>query len=369
MSLFEQISKLARPALFSFNPEKAHGLSIKALKSGIVPGAALSRDARLKVSLAGLEFPNPVGLAAGYDKNAEVPDAILKLGFGFTEVGTVTPLAQGGNPKPRVFRLVEDEAVINRLGFNNDGHAAALKRLEERAANGGIVGVNIGANKTSDDFVADYERGIEIFFDVAGYFTANISSPNTPGLRNLQAAEALETLLERIFKQVDKSKAESGRSVPVFLKIAPDLTGQEMDDIAGVVKQSRLNAVIVSNTTLDRDGLKDHNQAGEAGGLSGKPLFQKSTRVLANMRMRLGPDMPLIGVGGISSAEDVISKLEAGASLVQIYTGLIYKGPCLPAHIMKDLSKHLDENNIRHVTDIVGTKTDQWVGNRGANTA
>jgi len=362
LSLFEQISKLARPALFSFNPEKAHALSITALKSGMVPGAAFPNDERLKVSLAGLEFPNPIGLAAGYDKNAEVADAILKLGFGFTEVGTVTPLAQSGNPKPRVFRLVEDNAVINRLGFNNDGHDAALTRLSQRRANGGIVGVNIGANKTSDDFVADYEKGIEKFFNVASYFTANISSPNTPGLRNLQAAEALETLLERIFAQVAKNQAKSGRTVPVFLKIAPDLTEHEMDDIAGVVRQSRLDGVIVSNTTLDRNGLKDQRQAGEAGGLSGKPLFQKSTRVLANMRMRLGPDVPLIGVGGISCADHVISKLEAGASLVQVYTGLIYEGPCLPARIMEDLSAYLDKNDISHITDIVGTKTDEWKG-------
>ncbi len=361
MGLFELASQLARPALFSFSPEKAHTLSIKALKSGVVPGAAFSQDARLSVKLAGLNFPNPVGLAAGYDKNAEVPDAILKLGFGFTEVGTITPLAQEGNPKPRIFRLVEDDAVINRLGFNNEGHDAALARLQQRARKNGIVGVNIGANKTSEDFVADYEKGIKKFYDVASYFTANISSPNTPGLRNLQAAKALETLLNRIFETVGDCEAKSKKTVPVFLKIAPDLTEKEMDDIAEVVKKSHLGALIVSNTTLDRAGLKDQKQASEAGGLSGKPLFSKSTKVLANMRKRLGPDMPLIGVGGISNAQDVISKFEAGASLVQIYTGLIYGGPCLPTKIMEGLSAHLDQNKIVNISDIVGTKTDDWL--------
>lgn len=361
MGIFEFASQLARPALFSFSPEKAHTLSIKALKSGMVPGATFSNDDRLSVKLAGLNFPNPVGLAAGYDKNAEVPDAILKLGFGFTEVGTITPLAQSGNPKPRIFRLVEDDAVINRLGFNNEGHAEAMQRLQARKNNAGIVGVNIGANKTSEDFVADYEKGIEKFFDIASYFTANISSPNTPGLRNLQAAEALETLLNRIFEQVKTCENKTKKTTPVFLKIAPDLTEYEMDDIAEVVKNSHLDALIVSNTTLDRSGLKDQKQASEAGGLSGKPLFAKSTKVLANMRQRLGPDIPLLGVGGISSASDVIAKLEAGASLVQVYTGLIYGGPCLPTKIMEGLSAHLDKHKIKHISDIVGTKTDDWL--------
>lgn len=361
MGLFDLASQLARPALFSMSPEKAHALSIKGLKSGVVPGATFAHDDRLSVKIAGLKLPNPLGLAAGYDKNAEVPDAILKLGFGFTEVGTITPMAQPGNDKPRVFRLVEDEAVINRLGFNNEGHAAALQRLKARHSNGGIVGVNIGANKTSEDFVADYEKGIETFFDVASYFTANISSPNTPGLRNLQAADALQKLLDRIFAQLDKCETRSKKSVPVFLKIAPDLTEYEMDDIAEVVKNSHLDALIVSNTTLDRDGLKDQKQASEAGGLSGKPLFAKSTRVLANMRMRLGPDMPLIGVGGVFTAQDVVAKLEAGASLVQVYTGLIYEGPCMPTKIMEDLTAHLDRNNIAHISTLTGSKTDEWL--------
>ncbi|KAG1702669.1 Dihydroorotate dehydrogenase (quinone) [Nymphon striatum] len=332
MSIFELASQMARPALFSFSPEKAHTLSIKALKSGMVPGATFSIDARLETKLGGLTFPNPVGLAAGYDKNAEVPDAILKLGFGFTEVGTSH--AYLGNPE-----------IPNPV---SSVHAAALARLEVRHSKGGIVGVNIGANKTSEDFVADYEKGIETFFEVASYFTANISSPNTPGLRNLQAADALQTLLDRIFAQVNKCEQKSKNT--------------EMDDIAEVVKKSHLDALIVSNTTLDRDDLKDKKQATEAGGLSGKPLFAKSTKVLANMRMRLGPDMPLIGVGGISNADDVIAKMEAGASLVQLYTGLIYGGPCLPTQIMQDLSAYMDKNEINHVSELVGSKTDDWLG-------
>jgi len=360
MSLVDIASKLALPALFAFNPEKAHGLSISGLKSGVLPAANLKPDQRLNVRIGNLTFPNPLGLAAGYDKNAEVPDAILKLGFGFTEIGTVTPRGQSGNPKPRIFRLIQDQAVINRLGFNNEGHAAALRRLKARAKQSGIVGVNIGANKDSKDFVDDYVMGIERFYEVASYFTANISSPNTPGLRNLQAGEALETLLNRVFDKASQCEQAHNKSLPVFLKIAPDLDENGMDEIASVVNASQLSGIIISNTTLDRDGLRDQKQANEAGGLSGKPLFEKSTRVLAQMRQRLDQKIPIIGVGGISSAADVIAKIEAGASLVQLYTGLVYGGPCLPAKIIKGLSKHLDQNNIKSITDLTGLKTNDW---------
>jgi len=355
------LDKIARRALFKFSPEQAHTLSIKGLKTGILPPSGVRQDNRLAVELAGLTFANPIGLAAGYDKNAEVPDAILKLGFGFTEVGTITPLGQSGNPKPRIFRLEEDEAVINRLGFNNEGHAEALKRLQARQHRGGIVGVNIGANKTSEDFVADYEKGIECFYDVASYFTANISSPNTPGLRNLQAGDALEVLLEQIFETHAQCEAAHKKSVPVFLKIAPDLETGEMDEIAEIVAKSKLSALIVSNTTLDRGGLRDARTAKEAGGLSGKPLFEKSTRVLAEMYKRLNGKIPLIGVGGISSAADVVKKMEAGASLVQVYTGLIYGGPCLPAKLVNGIAEHLDKNKIAIVSDMVGSKVDDWL--------
>ena len=356
MGLFD----LARPALFAFSPEKAHALSIQGLKSGLIPPARLVDDPRLHVSLAGIDFPNPVGLAAGYDKNAEVPDAILSLGFGFAEVGTITPRAQAGNPQPRVFRLVSDKGMINRLGFNNEGHDAALKRLKAREKRSGIVGVNIGANKDSEDFVSDYEKGIDTFYDVASYFTANISSPNTPGLRNLQAGEALKVLLDRIFQRVSANSERCGKKIPVLLKIAPDLDANEMDEIAEVVKQSSLSALIVSNTTLDRNDLNDQQTANEAGGLSGKPLFEKSTRVLAEMYKRLGKDIPLVGVGGIGSAEDAITKIEAGASLVQLYTCMVYAGPCLPSDIVKGITKHLDRTKTSSIKDLAGIKNGDW---------
>ncbi len=356
MGLFD----LARPALFAFSPEKAHGLSIQGLKSGIIPPARLKDDPRLQVPLDSITFSNPVGLAAGYDKNAEVPDAVLSLGFGFTEVGTITPRPQAGNPKPRVFRLTLDKALINRLGFNNEGHAAALARLNARVNTSGIVGVNIGANKDSEDFVADYEKGIDTFYDVASYFTANISSPNTPGLRNLQAGEALEVLLKRVFDRVEENTTRTGKRIPVFLKIAPDLEPAEMDEIAGVVTNSSLSALIVSNTTLDRDTLTERRHANEAGGLSGKPLFEKSTRILAEMYKRVGDQLPLIGVGGVGSAQDAITKIEAGASLVQLYTCMVYAGPCLPSDIVRGLSKHLDNKGIGSINEMIGIKNGDW---------
>ncbi|MGI9352025.1 MAG: quinone-dependent dihydroorotate dehydrogenase [Rhizobiaceae bacterium] len=351
---------LAIPALFAFSPEKAHNLSLAGLKSGLVPSANLKDDRRLHVTVGGLEFTNPVGLAAGYDKNAEVPDAILRLGFGFTEVGTITPLAQPGNPKPRIFRLTGDNAIINRLGFNNDGHAAALAKLLARSSKSGIVGVNIGANKDSPDFVADYETGIDTFYDVASYFTANISSPNTPGLRNLQAGEALEVLLKRIFDKVAANTERTGKSVPVFLKIAPDLEYLEMDEISSVVKASKIAALIVSNTTLDRGMLKYTTHANETGGLSGQPLFEKSTKILAQMYKRLGDTIPLIGVGGVSSAKSAIAKIEAGASLVQLYTGMVYAGPSLPSNIVRGLSRHLDQTGHANISELVGTRNEKW---------
>ena len=355
------ISRLLKPALFTLSPERAHAASILGLKGGLLPPAQKIEDPRLAVNLAGMEFPNPIGLAAGYDKNAEVPDAVLRLGFGFAEVGTITPLAQPGNPKPRIFRLEEYEGVINRLGFNNDGHAAAIERLQQRNDRAGIVGVNIGANKTSEDFVADYEKGIEAFRAYATYFTINISSPNTPGLRNLQAAEALSVLLERVLAKASEVNAQQ----PVFLKIAPDLKLTEMDEIAGVVNASKLDGLIVSNTTLDRKQVDGHRNANEAGGLSGKPVFEKSTRALAQMRQRIDDQIPLIGVGGISSSEQAIAKLEAGANLLQLYSGLVYKGPYLARDINKGLLEHLKKHDIGHITKLIGTKTQDWCMNTG----
>ncbi len=344
----------ARPLLFGFDAERAHQLSIAALKSGVHPQAKSDADKRLEVEIAGLRFPNPLGMAAGYDKNAEAPDALLAMGFGHVETGTITPRPQSGNPKPRIFRLVRDKAVINRLGFNSAGHEAAFDRLASRKRHG-IVGVNIGANKDSDDFAADYVCGIQAFAEVADYMTANISSPNTPGLRGLQEADPLADLLARI----GEARADSGKNCPVFLKIAPDLDETGMDSIANALEKSAFDGLIVSNTTLSRSGLKSSNRD-EIGGLSGVPLFERSTIVLAKMRQRLGQDFPLIGVGGVHNAQTAFSKIEAGADLVQLYTGMIYGGPGLPCSILRGLSNKLDTDNLSSIGDAKGRLTHEW---------
>ena len=350
---------LGRRGLFLFDPETAHGMSIAALKSGLVPACRISADPRLRQTVAGLDFANPIGMAAGYDKNAEVPEALLRLGFGFTEIGTVTPKAQSGNPRPRIFRLVEDEGVINRLGFNNEGHEAAFQRLKTIRGNG-IIGVNIGANKDSADRIADYVAGIRRFYSVAHYFTANISSPNTPGLRDLQARESLSSLLWAVLAARDEEAAKAGKRIPVFLKIAPDLTEEGMDDIAAEVLSHALDGLIVSNTTLSRDGLKDQRQAKEAGGLSGKPVFEKSTIVLAKMRRRVGAALPIIGVGGVSSSETALEKIKAGADLVQLYSCMVYEGPGLPGQVVTGLSKLLDRERAGSIRDLRDAKLDYW---------
>ncbi len=352
-------SRLLKPALFSLSPELAHSLSIRALKTGLLPSCPQKSTPQLEISLAGLDFPNPLGIAAGYDKNAEVPSQLLKIGFGFTEIGTVTPRPQPGNPRPRIFRLENEGAIINRLGFNNEGHQVVLRRLQSNSVNG-ILGVNIGANKDSPEFIADYVAGIETFADPASYFAINISSPNTPGLRNLQAGEALKELLDRVLSARDSASIGRSTNVPVFLKIAPDLDHAELDEIAAVVNASGLDGMIISNTTLDRALVKRSPDSKEAGGLSGKPLFNKSTIVLARMRQRLAPGFPIIGVGGVDSAETAIAKIEAGANLVQIYTGLVYKGPGLPGRITSGLVDYLGKKGHLSISDIVGSKTDEW---------
>ncbi|MBO9097199.1 MULTISPECIES: quinone-dependent dihydroorotate dehydrogenase [unclassified Rhizobium] len=357
--MIDLFKAVARRGLFLIDPETAHGLSITALKSGLVPACQLPADPRLRQTVAGLDFVNPLGMAAGFDKNAEVPEALLKLGFGFTEIGTVTPKPQPGNPKPRVFRLVEDEAVINRLGFNNEGHDAAYARLAT-IRNAGIIGVNIGANKDSVDRTADYVAGIRRFYSLAGYFTVNISSPNTPGLRDLQARESLSTLLSAVLAARDAEAAKANRKIPVFLKIAPDLTEEGMDDIADEALAHGLEGLIVSNTTLARNGLKDRSQAGEAGGLSGKPLFEPSTAVLARMRKRVGPSMAIIGVGGVSSAETALEKIRAGADLVQLYSSMVYEGPGLAGSILAGLSKLLDREQVTSIRELRDSRLDYW---------
>ena len=357
------LDRIGQKLLFSFDPETAHGLSIAALRCGLPVGTAAARDARLptrdarlKVSLCGLEFPNPLGMAAGYDKNAEVPDALLGLGFGFAEVGTITPLPQPGNPKPRIFRLTADEAVINRLGFNNEGHAAAEKRLAARKGRPGIVGVNIGANKDSADRIADYERGVARFAPYASYLTVNISSPNTPGLRNMQAREQLGELLSRVMT----ARTEAPAQPPVFLKIAPDLVEAELEDIAAEVAEKKIDGVIVSNTTLARTGLRSVTAAGEAGGLSGKPLFERSTAVLARMRKLLGPNMAIIGVGGVDSADAALEKIRAGADLVQLYTGMIYAGPTLPGRIVAGMAQFVERERLKSIGELRDTGCASW---------
>jgi dihydroorotate dehydrogenase len=356
MDLFKQAT---RKGLFLFDPETAHGMSIAGLKSGLVPACRIPADPRLAQTVAGLTFANPLGMAAGYDKNAEVPEALLRLGFGFTEIGTVTPKPQSGNPHPRIFRLVEDNAVINRLGFNNEGHEAAFQRLAPIRGDG-IIGVNIGANKDSEDRIGDYVTGIRRFYSVARYFTANISSPNTPGLRDLQARESLAALLSAVLAARDEEATKAGRKIPVFLKIAPDLTEEGMDDIAAEVLSHALDGLIVSNTTLARDGLKDQRQAKEAGGLSGAPLFAKSTAVLARMRKRVGQELPIIGVGGVSSAETALEKIKAGADLVQLYSCMVYEGPGLPGDIVRGLSKLLDRERVTSIRELRDTRLDHW---------
>ncbi len=351
--------KLGQPLLFALDPERAHHLSIAALRSGVPLASCPKADPKLAVDLAGLRFPNPLGMAAGYDKNGEVPDALLRLGFGFAEIGTVTPLPQQGNPKPRIFRLMSDRAVINRLGFNNQGHAALAERLAKRRG-GGIVGVNIGANKDSTDRIADYEAGVRAFAKAASYLTVNISSPNTPGLRALQSREALGELLARVLA----ARSETGAPTPVFLKIAPDLVDADLDDIAAELLAQKLDGLIVSNTTLSRAGLQDKRTAQEAGGLSGRPLFRRSTVMLARMRKRLGRDFPLIGVGGVDSAETALEKIRAGADLVQLYTGMIYAGPGLPGEIVAGLSRQAAKEGLASIRDIRDSGTERWASTK-----
>ncbi len=345
--------RLARPLLRALDPEDAHGLALKGLK--FAPrGRSAPDDSRLAVRAFGLSFPNPVGMAAGFDKHGEVPDALLRAGFGFSEVGTVTPLPQPGNPRPRLFRLNPDEAVINRFGFNSEGEAAVLARLAARAGRGGILGVNVGANKDSPDRGADYVRLIEAFAPVAGYIAVNISSPNTPGLRNLQRASELDDLLARIVAARDRA-AERAGPTPVLLKIAPDLTLTELDDVVGIARGRDLDGMIVGNTTIGRPAwLKDRETAREAGGLSGRPLFRLSTRMLAETYVRVEGQFPLIGVGGIDSGRAALAKIRAGADLVQLYSALVFHGLGLVAAIKAELVDALDRGDADTLADLVG---------------
>ena len=307
----------------------------------------------------GLDFPNPLGIAAGFDKNARVPQAIRNIGFGFSEIGTVTPKAQVGNPTPRIFRLIRDRAVINRLGFNNDGHDAALARLGAKRP-GGVLGINIGANKDTDDKIADYVLGLQAFSELADYFMINISSPNTPGLRDLQAPDSLDELLGRVQGTRDEIESQTGDRPPIAVKLAPDVVDEDLPAIIEVLLKREVDAICVSNTTLTRDGLQDKITSGEAGGLSGRPLFDKSTRMLARVyRMTLG-DVPLIGVGGIDSPERALDKMKAGASLLQLYTGLIYEGPGLVGRINAHLEGYCQAQGLSSISDVIGVDAEKW---------
>lgn len=341
------------PVLRWLDPEDAHRLAIHGLRF-LPPVKPRTDDPKLAVRAFGLNFPNPVGLAAGFDKSAEVPDALLRLGFGFVEIGSVTPKPQAGNPRPRLFRLERDEAVINRMGFNNDGADAALQRLAARAQNGGIVGVNVGANKDSPDRVADYVKLIETFAPVASYFTVNISSPNTPGLRNLQEGALLDDLLAKVIDARERVRQKAG-DTPVLLKIAPDLSLAQLDDVVHVARSRKVDGMIVSNTTIGRPStLREQMRAKEQGGLSGRPLFRLSTRMVAETYVRVEGAFPLIGVGGIDSGGAALTKIRAGASLIQLYSSLVYKGLGLVEDIKRDLASTLLRTGRDSLSEIVG---------------
>jgi len=347
------LESLARPLLRMLDPEDAHRLAIQALK--VPPFVKLvADDPRLAVRAFGLDFPNPVGMAAGFDKHGQVPDALLKLGFGFVEVGTVTPLPQSGNPRPRLFRLNGDEAVINRLGFNSDGADAVQRRLAARLKNGGIVGLNIGANRDSTDRIADYVRLIETLVPVASYFSVNISSPNTPGLRGLQQVEMLDSLLARVMDARTRVSREAG-TIPLLIKIAPDLTLAELDGIVSAARKYRIDGMIVANTTLQRPPtLRERLIAKEAGGLSGRPLFALATRMLAETYVRVEGAFPLVGVGGIDSGEAAVAKIRAGACLIQLYSALVFRGLQLVATIKSELSDTLRLGGWAKIDQLVG---------------
>jgi dihydroorotate dehydrogenase len=345
--------RLARPLLGLMEAENAHRLAVQGLK--VLPrGPGAADDARLSVRVFGLNFPNPVGMAAGFDKHAEVPDALLRLGFGFVEVGTVTPRPQPGNPRPRLFRLPTDEGVINRLGFNSEGGQAVLARLAARAGAGGLVGVNVGANKESQDRIADYVSLIETFAPVASYFTVNISSPNTPGLRDLQQGRLFDELLARVVDARARVSRQAGLT-PLLIKIAPDLSLNELDDIVGAARRRRVDGMIVGNTTVARPpGLRDRATAKEAGGLSGRPLFGLSTRMLAETYVRAEGAFPLVGTGGIDSGRGALAKIKAGASLVQLYSSLVFRGLALVGEIKAELVKELSRNRHAGLPELVG---------------
>lgn len=339
-----QLYPLLRPFAFALDPEKAHRATIEALK--LIPAhRPPDLPKSLRTTVAGIDFPSPVGLAAGFDKDAEVPEQMLGLGFGFVEVGTVTPRPQSGNSKPRLFRLREDRAVINRLGFNNRGQPAAFDRLQQCSHSYGIIGVNVGANKDSEDRIEDYVSGVRAMAPVARYLTINISSPNTPGLRGLQDEGMLDDLLSAV--------RDVGTKKPIFLKVAPDLAGGDPERIVRAAIDHRIDAIIVSNTTVSRPELKSP-LACEEGGLSGAPLKALALDALRTFRSASGGEIPLIGVGGISNANDAWERICAGASLIQLYSALVYEGPGIARHIARGLADRLNQEGWSSIQEAVG---------------
>ncbi|GLK67065.1 quinone-dependent dihydroorotate dehydrogenase [Hansschlegelia plantiphila] len=344
---------LIRPLLHALDPERAHQASLAALEL-LPPRTPLASDSRLAVQAFGLDFPNPIGLAAGFDKDARAPDAMLALGFGFVEIGSVTPRPQPGNAKPRLFRLPADRAIINRMGFNNAGAEAALKRLERRRGRPGLIGVNVGANKDSSNRTADYVTGVRLFASHADFFVVNVSSPNTPGLRDLQAMAALDDLVARVIEARDAATAGGLHRRPVLLKIAPDLDLAGIDDVVSVALARGLDGLVVSNTTLGRPPSLKEAARSETGGLSGAPLLRRANWALAETYLRLEGAMPIVGVGGVASGADALSKIRAGATLIELYSALVFEGPKLVSEIGKFLAAAVSSEGATSLGPLVG---------------
>jgi dihydroorotate dehydrogenase len=355
--MLETAFALARPLLNALDPEQAHELTLRSLEAGIHPRAAPD-DSRLAANVWGLAFTNPFGIAAGFDKDARVIPAVLGMGLGFAEIGTVTPRPQPGNPRPRVFRLNADRALINRLGFNNGGHAAALGRLQRQPR--GIIGVNVGANKDAPDRAADYVEGIRCFYDVAGYFCVNISSPNTPGLRDLQAPAALDDLLARVLAGRSEAMAAGKPRRPIVVKIAPDIAQADLEAIVAVLTGRGIDGIAIGNTTLSRFGVSNAAAGRQSGGLSGRPLFHRSTVILARVYRLTQGRVPLIGIGGIDSGLAAIAKLEAGATLLQFYTGLVFEGPGLIGRIKRSLLDYAEREKLIRIGEATGVRAEEW---------
>ncbi len=349
------IEKIGLSVVNKMDPEQGHKLAIKSLNMGLLGGKGPYTSPRLHSTLAGLDLPNPIGLAAGFDKNAQVIAPLLRTGFGFIEVGAATPKPQDGNPKPRLFRLTEDRASINRFGFNNDGMRVIANRLSQRPDTG-IVGLNLGANKTSSHRAIDYVKVLEVCGPYVDFATINVSSPNTEKLRDLQGRSALTALVAGVME----TREQLDKRIPIFLKVAPDLTPTDIEDISYIARMLRIDAVIATNTTITRDGLISEHR-NETGGLSGAPLFEMSTQVLAQFSASLEGEVPLIGVGGISSAEQAYTKIKAGASAVQLYTALVYDGFSLVNKIARGLDKLLEQDGYKHVSQAIGVERDIYL--------